>query len=192
MKEKDIVDFTKMKKNEEDEYIDSEGNEVGCRICYTHAKACEYFENLDHFQNADIHALCPNCGNSIHSINFEVVSEVNYSNPDGEIGYYPVAYCEKCNKYFAFIPQEIEYNANHDIYYTGGRDYITDNTELKKLENEIFESIKPSIKQYIERKMNPEDYYDKELLDMANVMTWCHRDVEHAIANWMYEHGYKK
>ena len=57
MKEKDIVDFTKMKKNEEDEYIDSEGNEVGCRICYTHAKACYYFENLDHFQNADMSAV---------------------------------------------------------------------------------------------------------------------------------------
>ena len=43
MKERDIVDFTKMKKNEDGEFIDENGNEVGCEICYTHKKAYEKY-----------------------------------------------------------------------------------------------------------------------------------------------------
>ena len=45
MKEKDIVDFDLFKKNEEDEYIDENGEEIGCEICYVHNKAYDYFTN---------------------------------------------------------------------------------------------------------------------------------------------------
>lgn len=38
MKERDIVDFTKMIKNENGKLIDENGKEIGCMICYTHEK----------------------------------------------------------------------------------------------------------------------------------------------------------
>lgn len=47
MKEKDIVDFTKFKKDEDDELIDENGNQVGCEICYTHEKAYKYFIEMN-------------------------------------------------------------------------------------------------------------------------------------------------
>ena len=41
MKEKDIVDFSKMEETEDGFVIDEDGNEIGCKICHTHEKAFE-------------------------------------------------------------------------------------------------------------------------------------------------------
>ena len=117
----------------------------------------------------------------------QVVSEVNYSNPEGHIGYYPVFRCYHCQKYFAYMPTEINYNANHDIYYTGGRDYVEDEDQ-KKLVDEVFNAVKPSIEQYIRRVVDE----NEKGLSLWNIKTWCKRDVEHAVANWLYEHNLKK
>lgn len=187
MKEKDIVDFTKMEYDEEnDNYINSEGNDVGCQICYTHSQAYKKFGEY-YTEKIDMLPLCPKCGERMIDYESQVISEVNYSNPDGEIGYYPVFYCNECDKYFAYMPVEINHNGNHDIYYTGGRDYIEDE-EQQKLKNDVFKSIKPSIEQYIRRVVDEKE----KGLDLWNIMTWCSRDVEHAIANWLYEHKLKK
>ena len=187
MKEKDIVNFDEMQKDENGDHIDNNGNVIGCHICYTHEKAYEKFENMP-FTNTPVSAVCPNCGEH-YMIPYElqVVSEVNYSNPDGEIGYYSVFNCDKCGKYFAYIPHEISYNGNHDIFYTGGRDYL-ENDEHIKLKKQIFDAIKPSIEQYIRRVVDEHERY----LDINNILTWCGRDVEHTIANWLYEHNLKK
>ena len=45
MKEKDIVDFDKMKKHG-DWYVDDDGTEFACEICHTHEKAYEKFGGL--------------------------------------------------------------------------------------------------------------------------------------------------
>lgn len=187
MKEKDIVDFTKMKKDEiTEELIDENGDEVGCQICYTHQKAYEKFDE-EYTDEINVLPICPKCGERIVHEDLHVISEVNYSNPDGEIGYYPVFYCHSCQEYFAYMPIPITYNANHDIYYTGGRRYIEDDNQ-KKLVNDVFEAIKPNIEQYVRRVVDEKE----KGLSLWNVQTWSERAVEDAVANWLYENNMKK
>lgn len=204
MKEKDVVDFTKMNKNENGYYVDEQDNAVGCEICYTHQKA---FSKLRDMQITDdplfnhpreVVPLCPQCGKLMRPYSdfgqvYGTVSEVNYSNPEGNIGMYEFYHCENddCDgKDYAMMPIPIVWNANHDIHYTGGRDY-SEESDIDKLVSDIFKKIKPSIEQYVRRKLNPSDPIDRNL-NMDNVNLWCKRDVEHAVCNWLYEHGYKK
>lgn len=100
--------------------------------------------------------------------------------------------CEKENKHhlYALMPVPISYNGNHDIFYTGGKDYLYDE-EDKKFAEELFKKIKPSIDQYIRRKLNPENNVD-ETLSEWNYSIWCSRDVEYFIVEWLYKHGMKK
>lgn len=191
MKERDIVDFTKMKKNEDGEFIDENGNEVGCEICYTHKKAYEKYVDGEE-EAVEIYEVvrCPKCNNVLSNYTYigaNVVSEANFSVPDGNIGIYPIFKCNECDQYYALMPEPIEYNANHDIYYTGGRKYIVDSDQQELLEN-IFETMKPSIEQYIRRVVDEKE----KGLNMWNIMTWCKYDVEEALAKWLYEHGLKK
>lgn len=217
MKEKDIVNFDEMKKDPETgDPIDAEGNNVGCRICYTHDKAWDrltercfskngpfqscIFEQMDYY-----HPLCPECGRPLvgganHDYapsGYVTVTEGNFSEPGGEVSLCQVWHCEneKCpstnhQQLFAMMPIPIEWNANHDIHISGGKTYLLDE-ETQKFSKAIFETIKPSIDQYVRRKLNPVFDSDKSI-DMSNLMLWCSRDVEKAIATWMYEHGLKK
>ena len=117
---------------------------------------------------------------------------------DGNIGYYHICECtnEECtDKYgnrsiFALMPEPIEYNGNHSIFYTGGRTYLEDN-DMQELSNQIFKAIQPSINNYIERKLNPKNKID-ENLNLNNIELWTSRDVDEILANWFYEHGMKK
>ena len=98
MKEKDFVDFTKMKYDKDyDTYYDEEDTDVGCKICYTHSQVYKKFEQK--YQKI-LQPRCPKCGNLLdnYSCGYQnaVVSEVNYSNPDGEIGLYSVWECSNC------------------------------------------------------------------------------------------------
>lgn len=205
MKEKDIVDFTKFKKDEEDELIDDKGNRVGCEICYTHEKAYEYFENDEKDENMEKISIprCPICGKYLTRRNNwttmkgnAVVSEVNYSNPDGNIGFYSIWECENCvdifdnTQLFALMPEPISYNGNHNIYCTGGDKYI-ETKELKELLELVKSKVMPSIMQYVRRVLNPKDFMDKNLTE-DNLRWWCSYDIEHAIAEWLYNHGWKK
>ena len=203
MKEKDIVDFSKMEETEDGFVIDEDGNEIACKICHTHEKAFEILSKKQVTSKGRVLPLCPKCGNVLAPLSdsgyeYGTVSEVNYSNPDGEIGLYEFYHCDVCGKdpelgtqhNYALMPVRIVHNGNHDIHYTGGRDYAEDE-DIKKLIDAIFEGMKGSIQQYIERKLNPKDARDK-MLDMRNVMLWSERDVESAVCNWLYEKGLKK
>ena len=160
MKEKDIVDFTKFNKDKDGEYIDEKGEEVGCEICYTHKKAYEYFDNdlnPENMQEIPV-PRCPVCGKpmirrySWISDGNAVVSEVNYSNPEGNIGLYSIWECETetcINRYgitqiYDLMPIPIGWNANHDIYYTGGKNYL-ESTEFKDLLDLIKLKVMPLI-----------------------------------------------
>lgn len=216
MRERDIVDFTKMIENENGEFVDENGEEIGCKICHTHEKAYEKFvekieKHPDALTNEAMYGehrsrhICPKCGELLvpHldcTDNFEmaVVSEENVSIPDGRIGYYAIYECtnEKCvdsfgnRSIFAMMPEPVNYNGNHDIFYTGGRTYLKDKDMIELAKN-IFKGIQPSIEQYIQRKLHPENDVDKNL-DMGHVELWASRDVEEVLANWFYEHGLKK
>lgn len=189
MTEKDIVDFEKMKNTgtEDDPvYEDENGEDIGCEHCYTHIQAYKKFKTYPK-EIVEIINICPICGKPMEYLDNTVIGEVNYPCPDGKIGEYPVYRCDECDKTFAFMPTEVEYNGNHDTWYTGGRDYLN-NDEQVKLSNSVFDAIKPSIEQYV-RKVT-EEHNTK--LSMWNILLWCERDVEHVIANWLYEHHLKK
>lgn len=214
MKEKDIVNFDEMETNGEGEHVDSDGKVVGCHICYTHDKADDilrkkqfgrpivgaYLADLESY-----HPLCPECGKPLspganHGYapdGYVTVTEGNFSQPDGEVSLCQAWYCEneKCpseeHQYlFAMMPIPIVWNANHDIHYTGGKSYLLE-ADAEKFAEDIFERFKPSIEQYVRRKLDPKDDMDR-MIDMSNVLLWCERDVENAIATWMYERGLKK
>ena len=214
MKEKQIVNFDdtskftkKINKYGYAKYYDKDGNDIGCQICYVHSEAEKYFEDDDREENQITipHPRCPKCGNLLERRYYwtsdnctDIVSEVNYSNPEGEIGLYSIWECnneECCDNYgneqiYALMPIPIVWNANHDIYYTGGKDFIIDK-ELEELCSLIYENIMPSILQYIDRKLDPKDVIDKNL-DKSNIKLWCSRDVKRALAEYLYSHGMKK
>lgn len=217
MKEKDIVNFDVMKKDPEtEEPVDENGNMVGCKICYTHEKAFEALKDKQ-FDNADVpatseyfglewyHPLCPECGKPLShgashgyaSSGYVTVTEENASTPEGKVSLCQVWHCanEKCpseshGRLFAMMPIPISWNANHNIHITGGKTYLLEGEE-KRFAKDIFEKFRSSIEQYIRRKLHPEDGMD-ESLDIWNVLLWCERDVESAIATWLYDHGMKK
>lgn len=202
MKEKDIVDFDLLKKNEEDYYIDENGEEIGCNVCYVHNKAHDYFINNTQEEVQIPNPICPYCGKPLER-RFSytddkccsVVSETNYANSDGEIGYFSLwecnnKECKSCEKIFALMPVSVAWNANHDIYYTGGKDYIIDK-DTEELSNSIYEKIMNSVESYIERKLNPKDCID-ENLSSWNIRHWCRYAVEGALATYLYNKGFKK
>lgn len=215
MKEKDIVDFTKFKVSEEDEneHIDENGNEVGCHICYTHEKAYQKLpvlgSEIGQTKDEDLAKRlvvqqinvprCPKCGKPMYRRyswtdmhGNAVVSEVNYSKPDGEIGYYSIWECSECKdshdneQIYALMPIPITWNANHDIYYTGGDRFVED-TDLGELVDLINEKVSKSVTQYVERREQGETN-----LKPWQVSCWATGDVQNAIAEWFYNHGYKK
>lgn len=195
MRERDIVDIEKLNKNDKDEYIDAERKEIGCIHCYIHTKAYDKLQDIQGYGNK-FRPMCPKCNKPMsdcaHGYDGAViVSEQNSYVPDGNIGLYQLAYCEDCDQTYAMMPEPISYNANHDTFYTGGRRFATDE-ELEKLCHDVASAVMPSINQYIERKMNPQNDYDKTMLTLDNVDLWCERDIEQLICEYLYEKGFKK
>lgn len=193
MTEKDIVDF-----NNEEKYIKDEesgmcieketGEEVGCKICYTHTKAYEFFNSKNDYQEKIPNPICPHCKEQmIYENDSVVVGETNYSDPRNKLYYTNIYKCPQCGKTVCLVPTDVEYNANHDIYYTGGRDYILDDKTLKPLLEDITNRINDRVMDYVNRKLAGE----KSLSD-CNIQYWCSNQIEEAICNFLYEAGVKK
>lgn len=197
MKEKDIIDFEKMEKDEDGNPVSSDGKVYdGCLHCEVHDAAFEKFKAIQQDDKGGLAPLCPKCGKLLLPYTASgyvdvVVSEQNSYVPNGQIGMYRCYHCENCDdQNYAMMPIPICYNANHGTHYTGGRVFAED-ADVEELCKKIANCVMPSINQYIERKMNPEDDIDK-MLSLDNVDGWCKHDIEHAICNWLYERGYKK
>ena len=60
------------------------------------------------------------------------------------------------------MPEPITYNWSHSIFYTGGRTYLEDK-DMAELAKAVFKGIQPSIEQYIQRKLHPENAVDENL-----------------------------
>lgn len=195
MKERDIIDFEKYEKNENGDPVGENGEDLGCLHCKVHEKAYEVLNPLQDDKHGGLIPLCPKCSKPLKPYTTSgysdvIVSEVNFYEPDGEIGLYRCYHCEECNQNYAMMPIPITYNANHDTHYTGGKMYAEDK-DIKELCKLISECVIPSINNYVERKLHPEDEMDKHL-DLWNVDTWCTNDIEHKICEWLYERGFKK
>lgn len=190
--EKDIVDFEDKDKFIKDEenygYIEKEtGEDVGCEICYTHVKAYDYFRSKSQQKELISSPLCPICKKQMYLVVDDVVvGEVNYSDPKNKIYYTNIYRCKRCDKEICLLPNDVEYNANHDIYYTGGRDYLNDD-KLKPLLEDITKRINDKVTNYVNRKLAGED-----TLNEWNIQYWCSGEIENAICNFLYEAGVKK
>lgn len=186
----------KLEKNEDGDYILENGEDIGCIHCEVHRRAYAKFKKMQPTKRSHlIDPVCPKCGNVVEcdyasGYDYAVVSEANFYVPEGQIGYYKIYHCEECEQTYAMMPIPIVYNANHDTFYTGGRQYAEDD-EVKKLCSSVAGKLMPLINDYIERRENPEHPLDK-CLTIDNVDGWCTGDIEHLICNWLYEKGYKK
>ena len=100
-KMKEILSEKEVKKMEENE----------CSVCFTHEKAYKEIEDG---------IKCPFC-DKLHepdTENYIIVGMSNYYEPEHLIDKYPAMKCDDCGEFFALMPQKIQWNANHDIYYT--------------------------------------------------------------------------
>ena len=154
-------------------------NDTDCALCVTHERA---------YKKISDGIVCPYCGHNHKNIeikDYTVVGMANYYDPDHKIGKFPVFQCEKCTEFFALMPEKIFWNTNHDVYFTGGGDYLQDEDET-----EIFSiaqsKIKASLRQWVER------YEKGEKLDPSYPALWIKRDITHAIASYLFEKGLKK
>lgn len=150
-----------------------------CLLCKTHEEA---------YKKIPDGITCPYCNHNneyIDANDYTVVGMANYYDPNQNIGKYPVFNCIECGEYIALMPEKVNYNANHDVYYTGGKDYLNDDDE-----NNIFiqaqEKIEDSLNQWKER------IAAGEKLDASYPALWIKRDITHAIASYLYEKGLKK
>jgi rubredoxin len=151
-----------------------------CGVCMLHDMAYDVLDD---------NILCPICGavlsDSILGYDgFNVVGETNEYNENEEINKYQILDCNNCGGIFSLMPTKIIYNGNHDIFYTGGRRYLADNTDA--MEKRVREAILPSIEQYTNRLKNGEH------LEPYQLAWWIQGDIDQAVAAFLYENGYKK
>ena len=194
MKEKDIIDFDKYKKNEDGDPVDVNGN-VLCLHCETHRVAYDKLSEIQKDGKGGLIPLCPKCGKPLEPYTTSgysdvIVSERNAHEPNGEIGLYRCYHCEECDQDYAMMPIPIVHNGNHDTHYTGGRKYAGD-ADVEELCKKVAEAVMPSINQYIERKLKPENSIDATLT-LDHVDLWCERDIEELVCGWLYDRGLKK
>jgi len=138
---------------------------------------------------------CPKCGKPLElcSTNYcigNVVGGTNSLSSDQEFFMSNFWHCPDCDQSYAMYPVPIEWNANHDIYYTGGEHYLTKDME-GELQKSIEEKIRSSVEQFVRRVKNPEDNIDRNLSSW-NLNLWIKRDVSAAVAEILYKYGFKK
>lgn len=147
-----------------------------CGVCYLHEKAYEKIENI---------IRCPHCKQEIKfndlNISIVVVGEKNGYEENDKIEKMLAFDCNSCGKPIGFKTIPLIYNANHDIIYTGGKYYVTEE-DAPKVSDEILKSIE----QYTTRIKNGEK------LEPWNLKIWIEYEMEHILAKWLYEHGYKE
>lgn len=161
----EIVTPEEMKKIEDDV----------CGVCHTHEQA---YKVLPQEMN------CPHCNGVIeyaqyHKDDLVVVGETNTYDPEEKYRMMWVENCEHCGQRIGFLPVPITYNGNHDIYYTGGKEYVP--TQKFQMTDEM--------------KKNIENYHKRilagEKLEPWNLITWLTYDMEHYVADILYKHGLK-
>ena len=172
MKGKEFIDTTKI-------------TEDDCEVCEAHTQAYKLMPP-DHIE-------CPHCKKQVsleycYKLDLNVVGETNTCDieelKEENFRMLPTITCEHCKGYIALVPTPIVYNGNHDIYYSGGKAYMPtlDNNELRKI---VREKLGKTFDQYTKRVRKEKD------LGVENLLTWTSYDIEHIIAQILYEKGLK-
>lgn len=166
------------------DFLLEEHDDLDCGLCLAHEGARQELAGV----------VCPNpyCDGVLHlggdenlNLTMEAVGETNISNAEGEpLVLALIGSCPKCSEPFALFPFSIMYNANHDVYYTGGSSYVPcmDENSRKTLR----ETFKPKIENWYFRKQQGEK------LRASDLALWLERDAAHFVAETLYIHGDKK
>lgn len=162
--------------------------EEECDVCYLHEKAYEFFDKM---RIANEEELCPYCNDKMNNFaygydNKIVVGGHNRYAEDENIGYHKVYFCDNCNKVFVIKPQEIMYNGGHDIFYDGGNRFLNHSDE-DLLMSKVKEQMEHSINHFVERVQSGE-----KGLGLWNLNYWIEGDLKQAMAEFLYEKGFKK
>lgn len=156
-------------------------NEDDCEVCYFHEQAdnkingleCPYchkiINNIEDLQHEEIIGETNNC-------DIEVLKEENFLR-------IPVFDCPHCHETIGLYPIPISNSNSHDVYYTGGKEYLPE-IDFNKLINES--DIENLIKNYTNRIQNGEN------LTSWNLKTWLEYEIEHIIAKVLFDKGLKK
>lgn len=147
-----------------------------CGLCKIH----EIVSKLK--DTAEIFFDCPFCQKevAVNSYDFEVVpvGETNSIDPDEDIAMLPVKTCDHCGEYIALMPKKIIWNANHDIYYTGGKKYL----QNWYVENDLISRMRIPAKNFLDRLKAGETQ-----LNEWHISCWLAREAEHYLAEKLFE-----
>ena len=164
-----------------------------CEICYTWELSREKLKDkLDVLVLTD-HMFCPYCGKELEEHDFgycpspSIVVGANFYNPDHNVYATRIFHCEDCNKYFMQSLEEIIWNANHCIYYTGADQFLVNDEDKKYLTDLLSEKIHENLEQYT-RRIKAGD----KNLDTWNIETWLKHSMTEVVANFLYRKGWKK
>lgn len=163
-------------------FLKKKSSEDTCDVCDAHDQASDFF--------ADKKSIpCPKCGKGVDLPVFDladtmtVVGETNGDDVKEQFfAKVPIIECSHCNQRIALWPTPIDYNANHDIYYTGGNDYVP-GIDQKILAESADEMIK-LVKNFLLRTDavgGPGENLDINV----HLKTWLRCEVEHAIARYV-------
>lgn len=156
-------------------------HEDDCGVCKLHEEA---YKKLTY--------TCPHCNKPIEikddiledNIQVDdvatVVGEVNYYDPEQNVELMPTIRCKGCHNHIGLKLIPIIYNGNHDIYYTGGKDYLATDSDIK-----MTPEMKEKIQQYTERIKSGEN------LDTWNLVMWLESSMQHKIASELHKRGLK-
>ena len=153
------------------------GKDDLCELCELHEK---FSDKIDFIP-------CPHCDKSIEPSYFKLTTVGEHNGSDTKnITKCPVLRCPHCDETIALVPMVIQYNANHDVYYTGEPCFMM-YEEDKELEKRVAERMKKSVEQFVRRIKEGENNLTEFYLNL-----WMSRDVSCAVAEFLYEKGYKK
>jgi len=166
LKGKDFINEKKVEENED------------CVLYEVHAQAFEKFDSK---------MLCPNCGAEIdtNTLFQTIIGETNSCEIDKlkEETFYlaPVCICPKCHSVIALIPTVVDWNGNHDVYYTGGKN-LTPGLDINKFD---MSEIDANIKEYTDRIKKGEN------LKPWQLSQWTKYAIEKIISEELYKRGLK-
>lgn len=159
-------------------------DDAPCDVCAITVQANDYDPLME--PDGQLGSIaCPYCGSAVMSwkdANIAVVQETNTSDPNQYVVAVPIVECHNCKPYarhFALYPTPIIYNANHDIYYTGGSTYVPVNWD----DSERVE-WKKDARAFVEMFKNVEQRSDILTLQLERL-------IEEAVAASLRRMGYK-
>ena len=128
--------------------LDKSKHSKECGLCELHSIAYERIDDIQAY-------ACPHCGSQLDppfSVDNLIVGETNgaglqdgkLQSPDENINKMIVVTCSGCDKLVGFMPVPVQWNANHDVHYTGGKDYMNGKT---------WDDMEPDLKSKVEKSI---------------------------------------